>query len=148
MTDGGTVAEVWLENVEEPEERCRLEETGEEAVYSCEVDTDSWKKAAYRLMAEDAAGNRAEYPALLNIELDKLPPDSEPIWVQYRVDGGKLEKPERFLDRLAAGLKKLFAGDQIEAMLYLRDEGSGIREATVRFGGASTGWNRKRAGMR
>ena len=96
------MAEVWLENVEEPEERCRLEETGEEAVYSCEVDTDSWKKAAYRLMAEDAAGNRAEYPALLNIELDKLPPDSEPIWVQYRVDGGKLEKPERFLDRLAA----------------------------------------------
>ena len=136
VTDGGTVAEVWMENVEEPEERCRLEETGEEAVYSCEVDADSWKKAAYRLMAEDAAGNRAEYPALLNIELDKLPPDSEPIWVQYQVDGGKPEKPERFLDRLAAGLKKLFAGDQIEAMLYLRDEGSGIREATVRFGGA------------
>lgn len=56
--------------------------------------------------------------------------------MQYRVDGGKPEKPERFLDRLAAGLKKLFAGDQIEAMLYLRDEGSGIREATVSFGGA------------
>ncbi len=94
-------------------------------------ETDDAYDGTYLFRAGDFLGNVSEEPPVsFRFRKDKKVPESGSILVSYRTDGGSSDLISVFSGLVA----RLFAKQEIEAVLYIEDELSGIKSVDYSYG--------------
>lgn len=128
------------QNDESWEDACILDgiQEGDLWIFSFQ-ETDEIFEGIYRFAVYDSLGNgkeeSEETPIVVEFKKDKIPPTLDGLEVEYHTDTGMDSGRHDFSGKEEDENKILFARNEVEAILYVKDDLSGICSTECFYGG-------------
>lgn len=138
-TEVGMIA-ACAKNDESWEDACILDGIQEGDLWTFTFrETDEAFEGIYRFAVYDSLGNgkaeSEEHPVAVEFKKDRIPPSLSGLEAEYHTDKGTVSERHAFQAEDTEEREILFAAHEMEAVLYIGDDLSGVRSAECIFGG-------------